>query len=127
MKYFFSFFTIILLMSACTSTPNTASGEPAWIYNPNKDGKVGGVGMCMEHFKGIQMQRIVAIQRAQSELASQLGVNVKDMVVCDQNSRGKGGCEAHTQVSTDNKVQAQIEEIYKDRRTGALYVWMVQY
>ena len=84
--------------------------------------------MCNQHFKGVQMQRLTAIHRAQSELASQLGVDVDSIMMCSMNSDGKGACQARDGFEThQTNVRAMIKEMYKDRKTGALYVWVVQY
>lgn len=133
--------TIILIilasLSACVTIPSKTKsgvklvdGRPEWYYNPSAGGKVGGVGVSGIHVNGKTGQKQLAVERALSEIASQLGVKVASYSKVESNSSSAGGSsvkgESLSLFTVDGQtVNASIVEIWEDPRTKELYVWMV--
>ena len=132
MKYLFSIITLLLLLlSGCNSQPVPASTttEPSWIMNPNKGGKVGAVGVAARTYdQKISTQRKLAITRALDELTLQQGVKVslninKNEIV--DNDRSSTHMDAQSNYKASSSVSAHIEDIYKDKISGEIYIWML--
>lgn len=123
---------LFLLFSGCSSTPpqpkNTA-GMPAWVMQPNLNGKIGAIGVAGRTYdQRISSQRKLAITRALDELSLQQGVTVelqmhKEEVV--SNSRASINVQAKSSYTANNTVSANIQEVWIDRTSGEVYVWMV--
>ncbi len=111
--------------------PTVANGEqPAWIYDPNLSGAVGAVGQCGTHYDGRSMQRKVAITRAIDELAMQGDVTVDSEISVSTEVLGsqvKNRSKSKTYVSAKGvPVHAFIEEMWFDKKSEILYVWMIK-
>ena len=119
-------------VAGCGSSPQPQkSGKPAWVLNPNYNGKRGAVGVAGKTYdQRASSQRKLAIQRALDELAMQQGVKV-DLVMSKEehlrNSSASTSMDSSSQYKTTNKksITAHIEDIWQDPYTGELYVWLV--
>ena len=139
MRVFFNYFFIVLLgstiflSSGCGgSKPKPEAGaRPAWILNPNYDGKQGAVGVAAETYDmSVSTQRKLAISRALDELALQKGVKVELNMKKEEhlrNQKSSLSIDSSSSYKTTNPsaITAHIEAIWKDPRTGELYVWLV--
>ena len=128
-----SILTIIvsLMFIACSAQPTATTGnEPSWILDPNQAGVTGSVGQCGTHFNGKSMQRKVAITRAIEELAMQGDVTVDSEMSVSTEVSGRhvsNKSRSKTYVSAKGvSVNAYIEEIYYDKKSEILYVWMIK-
>ncbi len=114
--------------SCLTTTKKDTSSPPDWIYNPAVDGKIGGVGSAGLHIKGNDAQREMAISRAIDSIARQMGVKVQNTSVYAVSGSSAGtrssmnGLSIHT--VSGATVNAVIKEMWRDKKTGELFVWM---
>ncbi len=103
--------------------------EPAWVLQPSLEGKVGAVGSAKEHFKGKSAQRRLAISRALDELAQQSGVQVESTIKRNERREGiqtSSSAEIYTvQNSSNETIQAHIQEVWTHPVTKEIYVWLV--
>ena len=131
-------FSLLLLISfffiACqnTSSPEVStalSNEPAWIYQPCMDGKIGAIGSAMPHFKGKAAQRRLAISRGLDELSQQSGVNIQSTIKRNEKRSGditNSSAEVFTiQNSANETIKAHIEDIWVEPRTKEIFIWLV--
>lgn len=120
-------------MAACAATsgggPNLVNGKPEWYFSPEKDGKIGGVGVSGIHKDGKTGQKKLAVERALGEIARQMGVKVQSFSNLTSQSSSYGTSVTgtdHSFFTVDGKiVTARIVEIWEDSYTHELYVWMV--
>ncbi len=123
---------VSLMFLACSATePSVAAGEkPSWIFDPNQGGVVGAVGQCGVHYKGKAMQRRLATSRAIEELAMQGDITVDSEMSVSTEVSGqhvKNRSKSKTFVSAKGvPVHAYIEEMYFDKKSETLYVWMIR-
>ncbi len=106
------------------------NGKPSWVWQPTRDGRLGGVGIAGVHFKGKPAQRMLAISRALDEIARQKGVKVDTQVNTEATVSG-GSANTKLQVyskqySNGVVVTATLVEFWEDVETEELYVWMVE-
>jgi len=103
--------------------------EPHWIVQPSFDGKIGAVGSAQEHFKGKSAQRRLAISRALDELSQQSGVEIHSTIKRSEKRDGihtNSSAEIYTlQNSSNETIQAHIQEVWTNPRTKEIYVWLV--
>lgn len=135
MKRFFKCVSVfgLLFFVACTPAPNTApSGigmKPKWIMNPNIDGKRGAVGIAGQTYdQKPSTQRKLAISRALDELSLENGVQVTvSMKKRDNFANGRAFLNMKTEGTYRSKtmLNAHIEDVWEDKMSGQLYVWMV--
>ncbi len=127
-------FFILLLPAIFTACQNRdvrpiPIEEPAWVLQPSLGGKVGAVGSAREHFKGKSAQRRLAISRALDELAQQSGVQVESTIKRNEKREGmrtNSSAEIYTiQNSSNETIQAHIQEVWTHPRTKEIYVWLV--
>ena len=118
------------LFVGCGNIEPVVAHEPAWIYKPNLNNVTGAVGSSKPQFKGgSTAQRRVAISRALDELAQQKGVEVANIVMRNESSSAFSA-RSSTNISSTQKtkavtINAHIEEIWTDKRTKEMYVWLV--
>jgi len=109
--------------------PKLIDGKPEWYFNPSKDGKIGGVGVSGIHKDGKTGQKQLAVERALAEIARQMGVKVQSFSdIKSHTSAGSSSVqgESHSFFTVEgNVVNARIEQMWEDRYSGELYVWMV--
>jgi len=123
---------VSMMFLACSSAEPTLAGseQPTWILDPNQSGAVGAVGQCGTHYDGKSMQRKVAITRAIDELAMQGDVTVDTEMSVSTEVLGhqvKNRSKSKTYVSAKGvSVHAFIEEMYFDKKSEILYVWMIR-
>jgi len=122
---------VSLMFVACSAQPTaSANSRPSWILDPNQAGTVGAVGQCGTHFNGKSMQRKVAITRAIEELAMQGDVTVDSEMSISTEVSGQhvnNRSKSKTYISANGvSVNAYIEEIYYDKKSTILYVWMIK-
>ncbi|MEA2091412.1 MAG: hypothetical protein U9O83_03480 [Campylobacterota bacterium] len=129
-KLLSSLILLLLVLAGCASQPAPRTSEaPSWILNPNQDGKIGAVGSSMRTYdQKTSTQRKLAISRALDELSLQKGVKV-EMSLTKQESykNGRGNTQMDTGASyqTKSTITAHIENIYEDKISGELFIWMV--
>ena len=128
------FIGISIIFVGCNqSSPKIKNSysKPAWILNPNLDGKIGAVGVAGRTYDGkISTQRRLAIQRALDELAMQQGVKVKlSMTKREIEANGSVSTSSDTisnyKTTNNSAITAHIEDIWEDKITGELYIWLV--
>ena len=131
MKILVSFFLVVLfILAGCNSQPAPkTSVTPSWILNPNQNGKNGAVGSSMRTYdQKTSTQRKLAITRALDELSLQRGVKV-EMSLEKQESYKNGNGSTQMNVGanyqTKGTITAHIEEVYEDKVSGELFIWMV--
>ncbi len=131
MKKLFLSIALLFVITGCNSQPSTnqAGGQPAWILNPNKGVKGGAIGVAGRTYdQRISTQRKLAITRALDELSLQQGVKVSLSVETSQtveNGSSHSKVKSAGTYKTSSTITAHIEDIYQDKSTGELYVWMV--
>jgi len=131
------FFSLLLVFAASSLTgcgssePKPISSKPDWILNPNKDGKIGAVGVAGNTYdQRVSTKRKLAIQRALDELALQQGVKVQLNMRKEEHLRNNRSSTAVDSVSdykttNTNTITAHIEDVWQDKITGELYIWLV--
>lgn len=111
-----------------SSAPSTLS-TPKWVYEPSKDGKIGGVGISKPHFNGKTAQRMLVISRALDEIARQMGVevtSVQKITTIGTSQNTKTELDSYSiQTSSGKVIIAKIQSFWEDTSTDELYVWMV--
>jgi len=112
-----------------TKGPKLIDGKPEWYYNPSSGGKVGGVGVSGIHKDGKTGQKQLAVERALSEIARQMGVKVDSYSsLYSQSNSGGSSVEGRSTsfFTTEGKtVNARIVEMWEDPYSKELYIWMV--
>ncbi|MGB5964284.1 MAG: hypothetical protein WBF77_03400 [Sulfurimonadaceae bacterium] len=123
---------VSLVFAACSATEPAVDNrtQPTWVLDPNLSGAVGAVGQCGTHYDGRSMQRKVAITRAIDELAMQGDVTVDSEIYVSTEVLGsqvKNRSKSKTYVSAKGvPVHAFIEEMWFDKKSEVLYVWMIK-
>jgi len=125
--------TVITSIIGCNNSPKPAveSSKPTWIVNPMQNGKVGAVGVAGRTYdQRISTQRKLAIQRALDELALQQGVKVelsmqKEEHVTNDIASTKMDTSSKYKTTNSNAITAHIEDVWQDKITGELYIWLV--
>lgn len=138
MRAFFSLFLVVLLgstalvVSGCGESPKPQKGaKPAWVLNPNYDGKKGAVGVAGRTYdQRVSSQRKLAISRALDELALQQGVKVELSMQKEEHLRNQSAStsmdtNSNYKTTNNSAITAHIEDIWQDPYTGELYVWLV--
>jgi len=123
---------LILLFSGCASHPQKQeykAPRPAWVSNPNMDGKTGAIGVAGRTYDQKEStKRKLAISRALDELTLQQGVKV-EMSMSKRDVVDNDVASTHMDVQSSYKagstVTAHIQETWQNPLTGELYVWMV--
>ena len=127
-KAFSAWFLLMLAFTGCTPQP-APNQRPAWILNPNLNNNRGAVGVAAIPFdQKISTQRKLAITRALDELSLQQGVQVQlDMQKSEKYANGSLSTSIDTQSSykANTTTTAHIEDVWEDKRSGELYIWMV--
>lgn len=124
---------VVLFVSfvACSSAPapKKAATFPSWVMNPSRNGKTGAVGIAGRTYdQSLSTQRKLAIKRALDELSLEQKVTVtlqmhKSEVVT--NSQAYLSTTDHSTYKSNTTLTAHIQEIWMDRYTHELYVWML--
>ena len=123
--------TAVGFMGCGGESPKPANTKPAWILNPNLNGKKGAIGVAGRTYdQRISTQRKLAIQRALDELAMQQGVRVELSMSKEEhvsNNSASTSMDSHSTYKTTspNAISAHIEDVYKDPFTGEIYIWLV--
>ncbi len=138
MRTLFALFLVVLLggaaflVSGCGETPKPQKGaKPAWILNPNFNGKRGAVGVAGKTYdQRVSTQRKLAISRALDELALQQGVKVELSMKKEEHLKNEHSSTSMDSTSSykttgGSAITAHIEDIWQDPYTGELYVWLV--
>jgi hypothetical protein len=130
LKLFSSLLVILFIFTGCNSQPAPKTTTvPSWILNPNQDGKNGAVGSSMRTYdQKTSTQRKLAITRALDELSLQQGVKVEMSLKKQENYKnGSGNTQMNVDASykANSKITAHIEEVYQDKISGELFIWMV--
>ena len=132
MKVFLSSIVFMMLvLSGCNlgPAPKSSNEKPSWILNPIQDGKVGAVGIAEFHIKGVSHQKDLAAKRARIELSESQGVTIvsKSDFKESYSSDGRSNSSANSDATfnTNSIVTAHIEEVWQDRMSDRMYVWMV--
>lgn len=107
----------------------TAKQKPAWVLNPNLNGKIGAVGIAGNTYDlKPSTKRKLAIQRALDELAMQEGVKVE--LVMDRTERVVNDSvstkmDTKTKYTTSKTVKAHLQAMWEDKLSDELYIWLV--
>ena len=133
MKVFLSsIFLMMLVLSGCNSGPapkNSSNERPSWILNPNQDGKSGAVGIADFHIKGLSFQKDLAAKRARIELSESQGVTIVSKSEFKENyssdGRSSSAVDGEATFKTNSVVTAHIQEVWQDKMSEKMYVWMV--
>jgi len=133
MKSFLTSITLLLfLLGGCSSQPPKQEykvSSPAWVKNPNIDGKTGAIGVASRTYDQKESsKRKLAISRALDELTLQQGVKVKlKMTKRDVVSDDVASTHMDTKSSYDanSTVTAHIQGSWENPLTGELFIWMV--
>ena len=129
--YFVMLLGGVMMMGGCSlSTPRSSTEKPAWVENPNRDGKRGAVGVASRTYdQKISTQRSIAISKGLDELAMQMGVEVSLVTGHDEEyvngRRKKDRFRSIGKQKAKSVVKAHIEDMWKDPKTDELYVWLV--
>ncbi|PLX69881.1 MAG: hypothetical protein C0603_02810 [Denitrovibrio sp.] len=111
------------------SGPKLIDGKPEWYFNPSKDGKIGGVGVSGIHKDGKTGQKQLAVERALAEIARQMGVKVESYSSLQSQTAGGSSSvsgQSHSFFTVDGKsVNARIEQMWENKYSGELFIWMV--
>lgn len=129
----FKYFVLsALVFGGCVSSqPQVAqhSSQPSWILNPSQENKIGAIGVSGRTYDGsISTQRKLAITRALEELSLQQGVRVNlHMVKSEkvQNNQVSSSLNTKSNFRASHTLSAHIEQVYMEKNTHQLYVWMV--
>ncbi len=129
-KLLSSLLLLLFVLAGCNSQPvPNASATPTWILNPNQNGKNGAVGSSMRTYdQKMSSQRKLAITRALDELSLQSGVKVQmSMTKQESYTNGKGSTNINVGANyqTNSTITAHIENVFQDKTSGELFVWMV--
>ena len=125
---------LFLVFAGCQAEKSSGvkliNGKPEWFFTPSKEGRIGGVGVSGVHVDGKTGQKSLAMQRAQEEIARQMGVKVQSFSslksVSDTSSGTSTSGETSSFFTVDGiEVRARIEAIWEDPYTQELYIWMV--
>jgi len=118
--------------SGCNGAPKPVlNGKPAWILNPNYNGKKGAVGVAGRTYdQRVSTQRKLAIQRALDELALQQGVKVELSMQKEEHLRNDHAStsvdsKSSYKTTSSNAITAHIEDVWQDKMTGEIYIWLV--
>ncbi|EHP29361.1 hypothetical protein SMGD1_0834 [Sulfurimonas gotlandica GD1] len=121
---------MLFVFAGCNSQPAPKiSATPTWILNPNQDGKNGAVGSSMRTYdQKTSTQRKLAITRALDELSLQRGVKVEMSLTKQEsykNGNGSTQMDVGANYQTNSTITAHIENVYEDKISGELFIWMV--
>ena len=123
---------VLVMFAGCASQPAPSSyvvQEPSWVMNPNQDGKIGAIGVAAKTYdQKLSTQRKLAITRALDELTLQQGVRVEmnmDKREVLSNDRSTVNVDAKSTYSAASTVTAHIEDVWKNKISDELYIWMV--
>jgi len=125
------FVFLLLLLSACgqPQVQNATGAQPSWVLNPSSGSHRGAVGVAGRTYdQSISSQRKLAIQRALDELALQTKVEVVlNMSKEEQvtNNSSYVNTKDNSTYRAKGKISAHIEDVWMDKSTHELYVWMV--
>ena len=131
MKNFFFLSILLLALTGCVSQPSVKDphAKPDWILNPNKDGKRGAIGVAGRTYdQRVSTQRQLAITRALDELTLQQGVKVNLNISKSEtvtNQKVSTQMDSLSDYKASSTTTAHIKDIWEDKRTGELYIWMV--
>jgi uncharacterized lipoprotein NlpE involved in copper resistance len=130
-KTLLTLFITLFTLTGCMGQPEAknANERPSWILNPNQNGKSGAVGVAARTYdQKVSTKRTLAITRALDELSLQQGVKVElnlnkqETVV---NDRSNTVLDTQSSYQSSSTVSAHIEDVWEDKITGELYIWMV--
>ncbi|MCK9491980.1 MAG: hypothetical protein M0Q24_07810 [Sulfurimonas sp.] len=131
MKKLFSSIFVLFILAGCISqpAPTRANITPSWIINPNQNDKIGAVGSSMITYdQKRSTQRKLAITRALDELSLQRGVKVQMKLTKEEsykNGSGTTSIKEKANYSANTEITAHIEDVYEDKISGELFIWMV--
>jgi len=124
-------FLSALILGGCGSQPQVAqsTSQPSWILNPSQENKIGAIGVSGRTYDGsVSTQRKLAITRALEELSLQQGVKVNLRMIKSekvQNDQVSSALNTKSNFTALHTLSAHIEQVYVEKNTNQLYVWMV--
>lgn len=120
MKSVLMYMLMLGTLLGCQTLPN----RPSWIESPQE----GAVGSSTTHVKGRHYQEALAISRARERLAARYGVDVSSVqTINEQVRQGRGSVTSDkitTQVIRNNVVKTHVREIWHDKASDTLWVWV---
>lgn len=131
MRKFLSSLVALFVLAGCNSQPAPIKeiSAPSWITNPNQNYKIGAVGSSMRTYdQKTSTQRKLAITRALDELSLQRGVKVEMSLTKQENYKnGSANTQMDVQATyaTSGEITAHIEDVYENKVSGELFIWMV--
>lgn len=130
-RIFLPLLLLAIFFTGCVKQPvqDDPFARPSWILNPNANGKSGAVGVAARTYdQKVSTKRTLAITRALDELSLQQGVKVElnlnkqETVV---NDRSNSALELQSSYQSSSNISAHIEDVWEDKFSGELYIWMV--
>ena len=128
-------FMVVLLFffagcsSSSISVAKNPNAMPQWVMQPNKNGKVGAVGIAGRTYdQSISTQRKLAITRALDELSLQQNVKVSLQMSKNEkvvNSQASLATSEHSTYKSDTTIKAHIDGIWYNKNTQEIYVYLV--
>ncbi len=120
-----------IIFSGCAiSSSEIITKQPDWVLNPTKDGFNGAVGSARAHINGLSSQREMAINRAVDILARSKNVTVSNILQTKSNINENGVQNSSMDIFSVHTVSGvnlsvEVKELWEDKNTGELYVWVI--
>ena len=132
-KKIFFFTLICLTFIGCTNInqaqPKHISqiNEPLWLDNPQKlsNGKITAVGCAGLHYKGVNAQKKLAVQRAIDEIAMQVKTKVSKVSLRHRTNNSSSSSSSSLQEVDNLNISTKIMEYYK-KPSGDICVWVIK-
>lgn len=131
MKKFLIILLVITSFISCSNTDKNKKIEksqeyPKWVFTPKMNRyKMAGVGISKPSMAGTNRQREIAVTRAIDEIARQLGTKVSSVLKMESNKRSTNIDQYSFQTVDGERVIATLQEVWYNKRTDEIYVWMV--
>jgi len=132
-KKIFFFILISFVFIGCTNInqPNSATvsnnNKPKWLDNPQKfsNGKITAVGCAGLHYKGVNAQKKLAVQRAIDEIAMQVRTKVSKVSLRHRTNHSSSSSSSSLQEVNNVNVSTKIMEYYKNQ-SGDICAWLIK-
>ncbi len=105
---FFLFFFILSFLNGCSKNEAHLKkiNEPKWLKDGKVEGKISGIGCAAIHYKGLEAQKKLAIQRAIDQIAMQVSTNVST-ISYNERKRDSQGYSSNTQTKSLHTVNGE--------------------
>jgi uncharacterized membrane protein len=124
---------LIINFTACTkNNPNNKkviniNNEPKWMTDPVKEanGKITAIGCSARHYKGIQAQKKLALQRAIDEIAMQINTKVSKISLNRRSNISSSTSSTSLQEVNEENVSIKVMKYYITKN-GDICVWIIK-